>query len=334
MSEPTLSVLMSNYNHARFLPEALQSVLDQSYRPKEIILIDDGSTDHSIEVIERFVARHPSIRFHRNERNMGILHNLGVLVGMATGDFLVGIACDDMLLPGFLEKSMGLLEQHPGAGVCSCLSRVMDEGGNDHGVLPGMIVSEAPSFIPPARAKLILRSFGNWMQGNTTVYRREALIRVGGFRPELYSFSDNFVSQVLALKHGACFIPEPLCSWRRMRTTYSASCLADTEIGRQMVRNATSLMRGEYKDLFPRGYSGNWEREFAFERAKTSQFVRTGGAGEGPGSAGRTTAWSDRLRVGLATLYLMARHRPVLSVRRRIKIAVSSSSRGLAKFQH
>jgi glycosyltransferase involved in cell wall biosynthesis len=334
MSRPTLSVVMSNYNHARFLPAALQSVLDQSYQPKEIILIDDGSTDHSVVVIERFVALHPSIRFHRNERNMGILHNLGMLVGMATGDFLFGIACDDMLLPGFLEKSMSLLEQHPGAGVCSCLSRMMDEDGNDRGVLPGMIVSEAPTFIPPARAKRILRSFGNWMQGNTTVYRREGLIRAGGFRPELHSFCDNFASQVLALKHGACFIPEPLCTWRYMRGTYSASCLADLEVGRQIVRNATALMRGEFKDLFPRGYFRNWEREYVFERAKISQFVRRDGAGEGPGSAGRTTAWSARLRAGLVTLYLMARHRPVLSVRRRIKIALSSSSRRLAQLQH
>src|SRR5207245_2608164 len=55
----TLSVLMPNFDHARFLPESLGAILEQSYPPCEVIVIDDGSTDDSVEVLEKIAARHP-----------------------------------------------------------------------------------------------------------------------------------------------------------------------------------------------------------------------------------------------------------------------------------
>ncbi len=320
MSKPTLSIVMSNYNHARFLPQALQSVLDQSYRPDEIILIDDCSTDHSVEVIERFVAREPLIRFIRNERNRGILHNQVKLVEMASGKYLFALACDDMIMPGFLEKSMKLLTEHPEAGICSSFTRVIDKDGRDLGVLPGMAVTRRPGYLSPSEARRTLTTVGNWMQGNTTVYRKEALIRGGGYPPQLHSFADNFASQVLALRHGACFLPEALGCWRRMEGTFSVRCLADADIGQQIIRNATALMRNEYRDLFPRAYVRVWEREAKFEQARHALSFPPPPA----------DAAAIRPPTALATLYLLLKYRPSLTIRRRIKMLLETSAPRLA----
>jgi glycosyltransferase involved in cell wall biosynthesis len=72
MGHNTLSVIMVNYNHGKFIGEALDAILSQSYRPMEIIVIDDASTDNSLEIIQQFVRRDLIIRLIRREKNMGV----------------------------------------------------------------------------------------------------------------------------------------------------------------------------------------------------------------------------------------------------------------------
>jgi hypothetical protein len=88
LPQKTLSVVISNYNHARYLPVALQAVLSQSCRPMEVIVIDDCSTDNSVEVIEEFVRRDPIIRLYRNEQNQGVIFSTNRGLGLATLDRL------------------------------------------------------------------------------------------------------------------------------------------------------------------------------------------------------------------------------------------------------
>ena len=69
MKSANLSIIMPNYNHAHYLPRALDAILRQSVPPKEVIVVDDASTDDSVRVVERVAARNPIIRLIRNERN-------------------------------------------------------------------------------------------------------------------------------------------------------------------------------------------------------------------------------------------------------------------------
>jgi hypothetical protein len=332
MASPTLSVIMPNYNHGRFIPEALQAVLDQSRLPSEIIFIDDRSTDNSLEVVSEFASKHSIIKVIKNDRNRGIIYNLNLALEMATGDYVVGTACDDRILPGFFEKSLDLLAKHPQAGLCSGLSRVMDEKGNDRGILPGLVVSDRPAYFPPERTGKMLRSFGNWMTGNTTIYRREALLEAGMFNPRLYSFCDNFAAQVIVLKHGACFIPEPLGVWRSMDSTYSTQCRSNLDLMREMVTNATTLMETQFRGVFPPGYAQAWKKDMAFESARVRLRWRRAKQGAEsansrdarptePGGKDRPAsgleALTDRIPLPIATAYFLLKHRPGLAVRRR-----------------
>src|SRR5688572_14043909 len=106
MSKPTLSVAISNYNHAHYLPDALEAILSQSYPAMEVIVIDDASTDNSVDVIERFARQNRSLRLIRNSSNMGVLHNANKLLGMVSGEYFYSAAADDRVLPGFFAKSM------------------------------------------------------------------------------------------------------------------------------------------------------------------------------------------------------------------------------------
>lgn len=261
MKKPTLTVAMPNYNHARFLREAIQAILNQSYRPAEFIIIDDGSTDNSIEIIEEFVNKEPIIKFIRHERNMGIDYTSPKLLELATGDYFFGSAADDKILPGFLEKTMRLLEKYPEAGLCSTLTRFIDEEGNDMGLRRGAVISAKECYISPQRARTILASYGNWMYGNATVYRRNALLDVGGFMPDLKSSSDGVILPVIALKYGVCFVPEPLSCWRLMGSGYAMTCSRDPNIQLEVIKKATNLMEVTYKDLFPAKYVKLWKKK-------------------------------------------------------------------------
>src|SRR5438477_610601 len=94
---PTLSVIVPNYNHARYLDMSLPAILKQSVPPLELIVIDDASTDNSREVLRRFAARNPLVRLVENPKNLGVMPNIRAGVEMARGEYVyVGSADDEI----------------------------------------------------------------------------------------------------------------------------------------------------------------------------------------------------------------------------------------------
>jgi glycosyltransferase involved in cell wall biosynthesis len=257
---PTLSVLMPNYNHSQFLPESLGAILSQSYRPSEIFIIDDASTDNSVEVIEEIARREPIVRLVRNERNMGVEWNVNRLLQMAEGEYIYSPSADDIILPGFFEKSMALLAQHPQAGLCSSVARLISENGEDRGIRAMPVISNKPRFFAPQEVRHVLRKYGRWIDSGSVIYRRQALEDIGGYEIELGSFSDTFANLVIALQFGACFVPEPLSCWRRMAMGYANRSATDWKIhlGRQL--KAAESMRTTYGELFPKDFVTKFER--------------------------------------------------------------------------
>jgi glycosyltransferase involved in cell wall biosynthesis len=263
--QPTLSVVMPNFNHARFLPESLSAILDQSHRPLEVIVIDDASSDDSVAVVERLAQQDPLIQLIRNERNRGVIDSFNRGIELARGDYILGAAADDRVLPGFFEKSLQLLARYPEAGFCSTDSLVIDEEGNElHGYYPPTTITRSPVYLPPERALLLLRRYVSWFQGNTTIYRRDVVRELGGFRADLGSFTDQFQRLVIALRHGACYIPEPLGVVRIMTGNYSARARSDPQAYLTSLRRAEELMRTTYRDLFPPSYVDDFRKQYLY----------------------------------------------------------------------
>lgn len=234
---PTISVLISSYNYERYIGGAIESVLKQSYRPKEVILIDDKSTDGSVDILEQFVKQDPIVRLIKNEANMGINNVLARFLSIASGDYIFSLGADDIILPGFFEKSMKLLSHYPEAGLCSTLSYKIDEKGRNIGFFVTPIISTKACFIPQEKAFSIVKKTGGWVPGNAVIYRRKALDDIGGFNPELGPASDAVAAIIIACKYGACFIPEALSCMRVLPDSYSARHNESLE-GKKDIRKA------------------------------------------------------------------------------------------------
>ncbi len=119
---PLVSVIMPVFNGEKYLSEAIESILTQTYTNFELLIVDDGSTDASAAIIRDYAERDSRIRFLKHERNLGTgtAQNTGFAV--ATGAYIANMDHDDISLPTRLEKQVRFLENHPqigAAGVCA-----------------------------------------------------------------------------------------------------------------------------------------------------------------------------------------------------------------------
>ena len=96
--KPLVTVICLCYNHAEFVVETLNSVLNQSYSNVELIIADDCSTDDSVTVIENWRQQHPEVPFIKNEKNIGNTKTINQAFQYAKGDYLIDLAADDVLL--------------------------------------------------------------------------------------------------------------------------------------------------------------------------------------------------------------------------------------------
>src|SRR5471030_1152802 len=97
----TLSVILPNYNHGRYLPRALDALLAQDRPADEIIVVDDGATDDSLDIVSRYAEEYPSIRALKNPKNMGVIVTLTRGLQAARGKYVYFGAADDFVMPGF-----------------------------------------------------------------------------------------------------------------------------------------------------------------------------------------------------------------------------------------
>lgn len=245
-----LSVLLPNYNDAEYLAEALESVVSQDLPAEEILVVDDGSTDGSRAIIERYAARHPNVRPTFFDTNQGANAAVDHLMSSARGEFIFPIGADDRALPGFFRKAIGILRRHPGAALVTGLCRTIGEDGKPIPTkLRGVIRSQA-AFVTPAEARRRMAWHGPWIFGNAVVYRREMLVAAGGFRRELGPYCDGFIQEVLTMRQGSCFIPEYLTCWRWAPRNFSTRYGQLPENQRHMRDTALALMKSEYADVF------------------------------------------------------------------------------------
>lgn len=264
MEKFRLSVTMTNYNNAQYIERALESIVKQSFLPFELIVCDDGSTDNSLEIIQRYLKTYDFIRLIKNGQNLGLFPSLDKLIASVSGDYLYAAASDDMVLPGFFEKSMELLKQNPQAGLCSTMSFIINKNGERNGFILTPVISGKPCFLPPKRVKGIFLRNGSWISGISSIINFHYFRENGGYRKELQAFTDGFLGQVLALKYGACFIPEPLTCWRRLGNNYSITISKNPDIFTSIIEKALVLMQTEFLGLFPRKYIEAWKRQNYF----------------------------------------------------------------------
>lgn len=181
-ANPLVSVILPVHNGARYVAEAIRSVLDQDYQPVECIVVDDGSTDASADII----AEHPVQYIHRAQGGPGAARNTGIRA--SRGELLAFLDQDDQWAPGKLTAQVDALRANPGVGYVLTLQ----ESRLDDGVA-------RPSWITEEQ----LRDNAGLFPG-MLLATREAMEKVGPFREELRTSSDAdwfFRAKDLAIPH-------------------------------------------------------------------------------------------------------------------------------------
>ena len=171
---PRVSVVMPVYNGERFLAEAIESVLAQSYPHWELVLIDDGSRDASFEIAQRYAQRDARVRALRNEHNLGIVktRNRAFVEADARSEYFAVLDGDDVCMPDRLALQVTFLDAHPDHAVVGGNTLIIDEQSREIG----------RRVYPSAHADLVrvITRYNPLAQPTCTI-RRSALADVGTY---------------------------------------------------------------------------------------------------------------------------------------------------------
>lgn len=128
MSNPKVTVLMPVYNAEKYVGEAINSILNQTFIDFEFLIINDGSTDNSLDVIKSFDDLR--IKLINNEMNLGISPTLNKGIDIAQGDYLARMDADDISLSIRLEKQVEFMDSHQHIGICGSWVQTFDKSGD------------------------------------------------------------------------------------------------------------------------------------------------------------------------------------------------------------
>ncbi len=128
-ASPLVTIGVPVYNGARFLQDALDSILGQDYPNVAIIISDNGSTDDTPDICAAYASKHAAIRYHRVERNRGVTWNFNRLLELAEGKYFLWAAHDDVLLPSFVRRAVDQLESNREAVVCHSYTQPFGTSG-------------------------------------------------------------------------------------------------------------------------------------------------------------------------------------------------------------
>lgn len=208
VATPRVTVLMSVYNGLPEVEEAVRSILAQTFADFEFLIIDDGSTDGSSTVLDRWADGDPRVRVLHQE-NRGLSHSLRRGVEEARGELIARQDADDVSEPERLERQVAFLEAHPDVVLVGTGATVLDKHGRrlwdaavetDDAVLRGMLRSTSPFY------------------HGSTMFRRDATLAAGSYRTEPH-VEDIFLWRALAKAGRIANLPEPLYRFRLSPTS-------------------------------------------------------------------------------------------------------------------
>jgi glycosyltransferase involved in cell wall biosynthesis len=258
---PNVTLVVPNYNHARYLPESLGSIAAQTLAPDRVLIIDDASTDDSIEVISRFITSHPNWELVRHDHNRGVVRGQNEAIAIADTDWIGFLGADDALHPTYLEKALTQAARFPDAGlICACCEIIGPSEGRM--LRPIMLPAPASAALKPADVREILLAGDNYFSGTVSLYRRSAIQALGGFDESLGSFADALLARQLALTFGFYFVAEILGYWRIHGQNYSMTTATDPAALSAKLADIHALI--SRSDLFPPGYGDLFERRTRF----------------------------------------------------------------------
>jgi glycosyltransferase involved in cell wall biosynthesis len=213
---PRVSVTIPTFNCAQYLCRAVDSVLSQTYGDYEIIVVDDGSTDNTQQILRQYGDK---VRY-AYQPNGGLSSARNLALSLVRGEFIAYIDADDLWYPTRLDKQVAFLDAHAECGLVHSDFAVIDE---TDAVIHRSLNSETQRYYPEGHCLLDLLRRSH-IQVPTVLERRECIAQVGNFDLRLKTAQDYLHWIRIAMAGMAIgYIAEPLAVYRRMSSSLSSS---------------------------------------------------------------------------------------------------------------
>ncbi|MFI8480486.1 glycosyltransferase family 2 protein [Pseudomonas sp. NPDC078700] len=213
MQWPLVSVLVPCYNHEKYIEESLLSILQHDYDNIELIVVNDGSTDGSADVINGLRQRY-DFQFY-SQSNQGVSAALNNALAHARGEFIVTHDSDDIMLPGKLRYQVGYLLDNPDVG-CVGARAIMVNSKGEQCKAPKVKTQKIKRF---DFSELLELAFA--VGGPVAVYRREAIDRAGGYDPAIKIQDFQITLKIAHLGYRVDMLPGFVMLYRRHDTNIS-----------------------------------------------------------------------------------------------------------------
>lgn len=240
---PRLSLIMSTYNDGPYLPEAIESLLSQTYSDFEFIIIDDAAQDDTPQILARYAAHDPRLRIIRNERNLGLTLSLNRGLEVAGGDYIGRMDADDIAIPPTrLADQVAFLDQHPEIGMLSGDMVYINPEGE-------LLLEGRPIYGPTADHELLCWKllWANPISHITVMLRREILVRHDlRYRPE-YNRAEDYEFWATLSRHTRLYRSEVVWAKRRMLASSVSHSRANEQaaLTAQIMGRELALLLGE-----------------------------------------------------------------------------------------
>ena len=212
-----VSVIIPMYNAERFVKQTIESVLNQTYKEIEIIVIDDNSTDASASIVQQMMSEYPQIRYFKFNENKGVANARNKAIDMATGRYIAFLDSDDLWFPEKIEKQIRLLKEKDGcfsyAGI-----QMIDEDGT--------LLKDKRKVKEVVDYKYLLK--------NTIISTSSVLLdieKIGKFKMPDRRRGQDYATWLMLLRRGivAYGVDEPLVKYRRVQSSLSSKKARNVE---------------------------------------------------------------------------------------------------------
>jgi len=224
----SVAVIVASYNHAEFLAQRMQSIIDQSHQDLEVLVIDDFSTDNSRDVLDQFKSD-PRIQFVYSDVNRGWVATSNLGVELTSAEFVLFANCDDFCEPQLISSLLGSLELNPTAAMSFCQSDLVDQQnlliGTDrmHRSRKFKYLTKGDVLIDSGTATELLIDSCIIPNLSAALFRRDALVEAGILSSQFRVVSDWDLFLKIAKSHDIAYVHSRLNSFRQHKTTIRSS---------------------------------------------------------------------------------------------------------------
>ncbi len=247
---PKVSVCIPSYNHGDFIGKAIESVLNQTIKDFELIIVDDCSRDNTAEVIRNY--RDPRIRFYKNRKNLGMVPNVNKAVKLAESEFIGILNSDDYYAPFMLERALNILEKNPRIGFTTSSYIVVNEKNEE--IVRVKHYDKLVVFPPKEGFRRLIQ--GNLNPPSGVIFRKRCLEEVGLFDNEFQYCHDWNMWLRMSQKYHFAYIPEFLFYYRIHKKNASIAIYNSFLTALQeyhMLKKLEQEVRAELKGVVTKG---------------------------------------------------------------------------------